>query len=76
MFPQWGFVDIMSAYGPWLSIPVGVHAVVTAAVVIVTANHWWLDAVLAIALFALALLAFPASGKCRLAALVARPARN
>ena len=108
MFPQWGFIDTMSVYGPsaydgaaasvanqfaampslhvgwaitiayvlartgpaWLSIPMGVHACVTVAVVIVTANHWWLDALVAIAVLALTLLAFPEPGTSRLTALV------
>lgn len=97
MFPQWGFVDTMSTYGPsaydgavasvanqfaampslhvgwavaiayvvsrtgprWLVIPVWIHAFVTTAVVIVTANHWWLDGIVAIALLGLALAVFP-----------------
>jgi hypothetical protein len=97
MFPQWGFVDTMSTYGPsayegaaasvanqfaampslhvgwavtiayivvrtgprWLTIPVCIHALVTTAVVIVTANHWWLDGLVAIALLVIALAVFP-----------------
>jgi hypothetical protein len=91
-FPQWGFVDTMSVYGPsayngtsaavvnqlaampslhvgwavliayvvartgarWLAVVAGCHALVTLSVVILTANHWWLDAVVGVALVALA----------------------
>ena len=80
-FPQWGFVDTMTVYGPsaydgasgavanqlaampslhvgwavliayvvartgprWLAVLAMAHAVVTVAVVVLTANHWWLD---------------------------------
>jgi hypothetical protein len=97
MFPQWGFMDTMSVYGPsaydgaaaevanqfaampslhvgwavaiayvvtrtgprWLVVPAWIHALVTVAVVIVTANHWWLDGLVAIVLLGLALVLFP-----------------
>ena len=103
MFPQWGFLDTMTTYGPsaytgatasvanqfaampslhvgwavaiayvvartgprWLAIPAGIHALVTIAVVIVTANHWWLDGVVAVALLGLALIIFPEPGTVR-----------
>lgn len=80
-FPQWGFVDTMTVYGPsaydgasgavanqlaampslhvgwavliayvvartgprWLAGLAAAHAVITVAVVVLTANHWWLD---------------------------------
>jgi hypothetical protein len=82
MFPQWGFTDTMTRYGPsayepgasfanqfaampslhvgWavliayvvtrtgprpLSLLAWGHAVVTVAVVVLTANHWWVDGV-------------------------------
>ena len=52
--------------GPrWLAIPAVLHALVTIAVVIVTANHWWLDGVVAIILFGLALAIFPRPGSNR-----------
>lgn len=90
MFPQWGFTDTMTTYGPspydgasgvlanqfaampslhvgwavliayvvirtgprWLAVIATCHAVLTLAIVVVTANHWWLDAVAAIVLLA------------------------
>jgi hypothetical protein len=107
MFPQWGFIDTMTTYGPsayggaaatvanqfaampslhvgwavtiayvlartgprWLSIPAAIHAVITMAVVIVTANHWWLDGVVALMLLALTLAVFPKPGTVRYPAL-------
>jgi hypothetical protein len=87
MFPQWGFTDTMTRYGPsayepgasianqfaampslhvgWavliayvvtrtgprtLSILAWGHAVVTLAVVVLTAHHWWVDGVAGIGL--------------------------
>jgi hypothetical protein len=98
MFPQWGFIDTMTAVGPsaytgaaasvanqfaampslhvgwamaiafivartgprWLAVPVGLHALITVAVVIVTANHWWLDGIVSIGLLVVAVAIFPA----------------
>jgi hypothetical protein len=41
--------------GPrWLAVVAGGHAVLTTLVVVVTANHYWLDGVVALALLALA----------------------
>jgi hypothetical protein len=92
MFPEWGFVDTMSVYGPsaydgvsgdvanqfaampslhvgWavaiaylvfrtgprpLAVVAALHATTTYLVVILTANHWWLDGIVAIALLGLA----------------------
>lgn len=92
MFPEWGFTDTMSVYGPsaydgvsgdvanqyaampslhvgWamaiayivfrtgprrMAILAAIHATITWFVVIVTANHWWLDGIVAVALLAVA----------------------
>ncbi|WP_241238221.1 phosphatase PAP2 family protein [Nocardioides pantholopis] len=92
MFPQWGFVDTMTRYGPspydgasadvanqfaaMPSLHVGwavviayvvvrtgprrlaavavAHALLTTFIVIVTANHWWLDAAAGVLLLVLA----------------------
>ena len=92
MFPQWGFVDTMTRYGPspyegssgvlanqlaampslhvgWavliayvvlrtgprsLAIAAVLHATLTLAIVVVTANHWWIDAIVAVLLLAAA----------------------
>ena len=92
MFPQWGFVDTMAAFGPnayagasgdlvnqfaampslhvgwaaliayvvhrtgprWLAAVAAAHVVVTVLVVVVTANHYWLDGIVALALLAVA----------------------
>jgi hypothetical protein len=41
--------------GPrWLAVVTGAHAALTTCVVVVTANHYWLDAVMALALLAVA----------------------
>jgi len=90
MFPEWGFTDTMSVYGPsayagvsgdvanqlaampslhvgWamaiayvvlrtgprrLAVLAAIHATITWFVVVVTANHWWLDGIVATALLA------------------------
>ena len=92
MFPQWGFVDTMSAFGPnayagasgdlvnqfaampslhvgwaaliayvihrtgprWLAVVATGHVVVTVVVVVITANHYWLDGIVALVLLAVA----------------------
>ena len=97
MFPRWGFLDTMTAYGPsayngtsgalvnqyaampslhigwavliavvvcrtgprWLALLACLHAVTTVAVVTVTANHWLLDGLVALALLGVALLLVP-----------------
>lgn len=41
------------------------HAVTTVLVVIVTANHWWLDGIVAVGLLGLALVLFPGPGRYR-----------
>jgi len=107
MFPDWGFIDTMTLYGPSAydgasasvanqyaampSLHVGwalliavvvtrtasrpwyvlawIHAAVTIAVVTVTANHWWLDGIVAAGLLAVALLVVhvaPARGRPQL----------
>jgi hypothetical protein len=97
MFPRWGFLDTMTAYGPsaydgtsgalvnqyaampslhigWavlvavvvcrtgprsLAVLACLHAVTTVVVVTVTANHWLLDGMVAVALLGVALLIVP-----------------
>lgn len=104
MFPEWGFVDTMTAFGPsaydgsaaglanqfaampslhagwavliavvlrrigpsWLARLGAAHAVLTIAVITVTANHWFLDSVVAVSLLAVALLVLPRPGYARL----------
>lgn len=97
MFPQWGFVDTMSVFGPSAydgasasaanqfaampSLHIGwalliavvlvrtaprplaalavLHAAITIFVVLITANHWWIDGVVAAGLLMVALRIFP-----------------
>ncbi|WP_284535084.1 phosphatase PAP2 family protein [Nocardioides sp. T2.26MG-1] len=104
MFPQWGFLDTMSRYGPsaydgasatvanqyaampslhvgwavliafvvirtgprWLGWLTAAHALATFTVVTVTANHWFLDTVVAVGFLGLALVVFPEPGRTRL----------
>jgi hypothetical protein len=106
MFPQWGFVDTMAAFGPdayagasgdlanqfaampslhvgwavliayvlhrtgprWLAWVASGHALVTVAVVVVTANHYWLDGVVAVLLLAVAVAVLPPPPSARAAA--------
>jgi hypothetical protein len=49
------------------------HAIVTVLVVVITANHWLLDGMVAIALLGVAMLLFPAPSRYRIA--LRRPAR-
>ena len=50
--------------GPrWLAALAVLHAGLTGAVVIVTANHWWVDGLVAITLLGSALLLFPARAR-------------
>jgi hypothetical protein len=94
MFPQWGFVDTMAAFGPnayagtsgamanqfaampslhigwaaliayvihrtgprWLAWVATAHLTVTVLVVVVTANHYWLDGAVALLLLGVAVL--------------------
>jgi hypothetical protein len=103
MFPEWGFVDTMAAYGPnaydgvsaavanqhaampslhigWAVLiavvlartaprPIAVlgalHAAITVFVVVITANHWFLDGIVATALLGVGLVLFPAPGRSR-----------
>jgi hypothetical protein len=63
---------VVARTGPrWLAILAGLHALATVAVVIVTANHWWLDGVVSIGLLGVALAVFPQPGQNRLAGLLA-----
>ena len=50
----------------WLAVT---HALITMVVVTVTANHWFVDGIVAIALLGLALMLFPEPGRTRLPAL-------
>jgi hypothetical protein len=97
MFPQWGFVDTMSSFGPnayagtsgalanqfaampslhigwaaliayvihrtgprWLAWVATVHLAITVLVVVVTANHYWLDGVVALMLLGVAVVVLP-----------------
>ena len=103
MFPQWGFVDTMTAFGPnayagtsgamanqfaampslhigwaaliayvihrtgprWLAWVATGHFAVTVLVVVVTANHYWLDGVVALILLAAAVLVVRPCGPAR-----------
>ena len=103
MFPQWGFVDTMSIYGPspydgasaavanqfaampslhigwalliavvvhrtgprWLAWVASLHVGVTVFIVIITANHWWVDGVVAALLLAASVALFPGPSRIR-----------
>jgi PAP2 superfamily len=103
MFPQWGFADTMSAFGPnayagtsgalanqfaampslhigwaaliayvihrtgprWLAWVATGHFAVTVLVVVVTANHYWLDGAVAVTLLAAAILVIRPRGPAR-----------
>ncbi len=111
MFPQWGFVDTMAAFGPnayagtsgamanqfaampslhigwaaliayvihrtgprWLAWIATGHFAVTVLVVVVTANHYWLDGVVALCLLGLAVLVIGPRGPARNASTAAAP---
>lgn len=104
MFPQWGFVDSMTEYGPsaydgasgavanqfaampslhvgWAVLIAVVvvrtasgpvrqlaiwHAAITIVVVTVTANHWFMDGIVACAILLVAMRLFPAPGVARI----------
>ncbi len=51
-----------TAAGP-LRMFAGAHAATTSLVVVVTANHWWIDGVVAVALLGIALCVFPGPGR-------------
>nr|WP_296607314.1 phosphatase PAP2 family protein [Nocardioides sp.] len=58
---------VVARTGPrWLRYLTAAHALTTFAVVTVTANHWFLDTVVAVAFLGLALVLFPAPGRVRL----------
>ncbi|MET0468385.1 MAG: phosphatase PAP2 family protein [Aeromicrobium sp.] len=103
MFPQWGFTDTMTVYGPsaydgasgavanqfaampslhvgWAVLIAVVvlrtaggpvrqiviwHAVITIVVVTVTANHWFMDGIIAAVILLVALRLFPEPGVSR-----------
>ncbi|WP_296605396.1 phosphatase PAP2 family protein [Nocardioides sp.] len=55
---------VVARTGPrWLAAIAAAHAAVTVAVVIVTANHWWVDAVVGVALLVLADLVLSRAGR-------------
>ncbi|MFT4262608.1 MAG: phosphatase PAP2 family protein [Nocardioides sp.] len=65
---------VVTRTGPrWLAVLAGAHAGLTVFVVVITANHWWLDGAIGAALLLMALLLFPEPGRHQLA--VPRPAR-
>jgi len=58
---------VVARTGPrWLRYATAAHALATFAVVTVTANHWFLDTVVAVAFLGLALVLLPAPGRTRL----------
>jgi hypothetical protein len=97
MFPQWGFIDTMSTFGPnayagtsgamanqfaampslhigwaaliayvihrtgprWLAWIATAHLAITVLVVVVTANHYWLDGIVALLLLGVAIVVLP-----------------
>lgn len=111
MFPQWGFVDTMTTFGPnayagtsgamanqfaampslhigwaaliayvvhrsgprWLAWLATTHFAVTVLVVVVTANHYWLDGVVALTLLSVAILVIRPPGPARNAATAGVP---
>ncbi len=57
---------VVARTGPrWLRLVTAAHALATFAVVTVTANHWFLDTVVAVAFLGLALVLLPAPGRSR-----------
>ncbi len=57
--------------GPRPLVVLGIlHAVATVLVVVITANHWWLDGIIAAALMAIALVILPRPGATRIPSLV------
>ena len=103
MFPQWGFIDTMTTFGPnayagtsgamanqfaampslhigwaaliayvihrtgprWLAWVATAHFAITVLVVVVTANHYWLDGVVALLLLTVAVLVIRRPGTDR-----------
>ncbi|MGA8257311.1 MAG: phosphatase PAP2 family protein [Nocardioides sp.] len=109
MFPEWGFVDTMTAIGPspyegasgvanqfaampslhigWalliayvlcrttsrpLALLAVAHAMITTVVVVITANHWFLDGAVAAGLLVIALVLLPGPSRRRLPAFLPR----
>lgn len=59
---------VVARTGPrWLGVLATGHALLTTAVVIVTANHWWTDGLVSVALLTMALVLFPSPGSSRIA---------
>ncbi len=58
-------VVVARTAAPPLRVLAGAHAAITMLVVIVTANHWWSDGVVAVALLGIALCIFPGPGRGR-----------
>ncbi len=58
---------VLARTGPrWLAVVGALYCATTAAVVVVTANHWWLDGAVAAALLGVGLVLFPEPGRTRL----------
>ena len=58
---------VLARTGPrWLAVVAGFYCAATGAVVLVTANHWWMDGAVAALLLGVALVLFPAPGRSRL----------
>jgi hypothetical protein len=60
------FAVVVVRTGPrWAGALAIVHSIVTTVVVVITANHWIVDAAASVALLGVALAIFPAPGRCR-----------
>jgi hypothetical protein len=111
MFPQWGFIDTMTMFGPnayagtsgamanqfaampslhigwaaliayvihrtgprWLAWVATAHLAITVLVVVVTANHYWLDGAIALTLLGAAILVIRPRGPARKGAIQGSP---
>lgn len=55
---------VVARTGPrWLAVITAVHAVVTVLVVVVTANHWWVDGIIGVVLLVVADLVLSRAGR-------------
>ncbi|WP_284536683.1 phosphatase PAP2 family protein [Nocardioides sp. T2.26MG-1] len=55
---------VVARTGPrWLAVITAVHAVVTVLVVVVTANHWWVDGIIGVLLLVVADLVLSRAGR-------------
>jgi len=55
---------VVARTGPrWLAALALVHAVLTSVVVVVTANHWWVDGLVSLVLLGLAVVVLPGPGR-------------